>query len=93
MLCIPSSPACEHMIWGRESNDQIIIVQVYNIRTQSKLHKTRGFLMLYVFYITTTPYPTVYINRKELFITRAITFTHQNHNWLRGCVNAQMRII
>ncbi len=34
------------------------------------LHKTRGFLMLYVFYITTTPYLPCNndnINRKELY--------------------------
>ncbi len=34
------------------------------------LHKTQGFLMLYVFYITTTPYLPCNnnnINRKELY--------------------------
>ncbi len=44
------------------------------------LHKTRGFLMLYVFYITTTPYlpcNNKNINRKELydFYYTAITLT------------------
>ncbi len=44
------------------------------------LHKTRGFLMLYVFYITTTPYVPCNnknINRKELydFYYTAITLT------------------
>ncbi len=44
------------------------------------LHKTRGFLMLYVFYITTTPYLPCNnnnINRKELydFYYTAITLT------------------
>ncbi len=44
------------------------------------LHKTRVFLMLYVFYITTTPYLQCNnnnINRKELydFYYTAITLT------------------
>ncbi len=42
------------------------------------LHKTRGFLMLYVFYITTTPYLLCNnINRKELYdlYYTAITLT------------------
>ncbi len=41
------------------------------------LHKTRGFLMLYVFYITTTPYLPCNKNRKELydFYYTAITLT------------------
>ncbi len=44
------------------------------------LHKTRGFLMLYVFYVTTTPYlpcNNKNINRKELydFYYTAITLT------------------
>ncbi len=48
--------------------------------TRAILHKTRGFLMLYVFYITTTPYLPCNnnnINRKELydFYYTAITLT------------------
>ena len=41
------------------------------------LHKTRGFLMLYVFYVTTIPYLPCNINRMELydFYYTAITLT------------------